>query len=43
VRAGAPTAELHIRRHLVERYDTERDPVYEELLGELVDEAVVLS
>ena len=26
VRAGAPTAELHIRRHLVPGYDPERDP-----------------
>jgi alkylation response protein AidB-like acyl-CoA dehydrogenase len=32
VRAGAPTAELHIRRHLVPGYDPERDPEYEELL-----------
>jgi hypothetical protein len=31
-RAGAPTAELHIRRHLVPGYDPERDPEYTELL-----------
>ena len=43
VRAGAPTAELHIRRHLVPGCDAEGDPAYEELLDELVDEAVVLS
>jgi hypothetical protein len=36
VRAGAATAELHIRRHLVPGYDPERDPDYAELLDELV-------
>ena len=36
VRAEAPTAELHIRRHLVPGYDPERDPEYLELLDELV-------
>ena len=36
VRAGAATAELHIRRHLVPGYDPERDPEYAELLDELV-------
>ena len=31
VRSGAPTAELHIRRHLVPGYDPERDPEYLDL------------
>ncbi|MGH3018216.1 MAG: acyl-CoA dehydrogenase family protein [Gaiellaceae bacterium] len=40
VRAGAPTAELHIRRHLVPGYDPERDPDYLELIE---DRAVELA
>jgi hypothetical protein len=32
VRADAPTAELHIRRHLVSGYDSERDPEYLDLI-----------
>jgi hypothetical protein len=32
VRAEAPTAELHIRRHLVPGYDAERDPDYLNLI-----------
>ena len=43
VRADAPTAELHIRRHLVPGYDPERDPEYTEVLGALVEEPAVLS
>ncbi|HEU0303146.1 MAG TPA: acyl-CoA dehydrogenase family protein [Gaiellaceae bacterium] len=35
VRAGAATAELHIRRHLVPGYDPERDPGYRDLVREL--------
>ena len=38
--AGAPTAELHIRRHLVPGYDSERDPDY---AGLLEDRAVELT
>jgi hypothetical protein len=34
VRAGAPTAELHIRRHLVPGYDPERDSGYDALVRE---------
>lgn len=41
VRAGAPTAELHIRRHLVPGYEPESDPGYAGLLDALVDEAAV--
>lgn len=40
VRADAPTAELHIRRHLVPGYDPERDPDY---LGLIEDRAVELA
>jgi hypothetical protein len=40
VRAGAPTAELHIRRHLVPGYDPERDPGYLDLIE---DRAVELA
>ena len=40
VRAGAPTAELHIRRHLVPGYDPERDPEYLDLIE---DRAVELA
>jgi acyl-CoA dehydrogenase len=36
VRAAAPTAELHIRRHLMPGYDPERDAEYSELLDELL-------
>jgi alkylation response protein AidB-like acyl-CoA dehydrogenase len=43
VRAEAPTAELHIRRHLVPGYEPERDPEYTEALGALVEESAVLS
>jgi alkylation response protein AidB-like acyl-CoA dehydrogenase len=43
VRTEAPTAELHIRRHLVPAYDPERDPAYTEVLGALVEEPAVLS
>ena len=43
VRAEAPTAELHFRRHLVPGYDPERDPEYTEVLGALVEEPAVLS
>ena len=43
VRAEAPTAELHIRRHLVPGYDPERDPEYPEVHGALVEEPAVLS
>ena len=32
VRAGAPTAELHIRRHLVPGYEPESDPEYSDLI-----------
>jgi acyl-CoA dehydrogenase len=39
VRADAPTAELHIRRHLVAGYDPERDPDYVALLDGLVPTA----
>jgi hypothetical protein len=41
VRAEAPTAELHIRRHLVPGYDPEHDPEYPDLLDALVEEAVL--
>lgn len=41
VRAGAPTAELHVRRHLVPGWDPERDPEYPELVAALVDERAV--
>ncbi len=41
VRADAPTAELHVRRHLVPGYDPERDPEYANLLDALVEEAVL--
>ena len=41
VRAGAPTAELHLRRHLVPGYDPECDPEYAGRLDALVDEAAV--
>jgi hypothetical protein len=40
VRAVAPTAELHIRRHLVPGYDPERDPEYLDLIQ---DRAVELA
>ena len=40
VRSGAPTAELHIRRHLVPGYDPERDPEYLDLIE---DRAVELA
>jgi alkylation response protein AidB-like acyl-CoA dehydrogenase len=40
VRAGAPTAELHIRRHLVPGYEPERDPDYLDLIE---DRAVQLA
>ena len=40
VRAGAATAELHIRRHLVPGYDPERDPDYLDLIE---DRAVELA
>jgi hypothetical protein len=40
VRAEAPTAELHIRRHLVPGYDPERDPGYSDLIE---DRAVELA
>ncbi len=40
VRASAPTAELHIRRHLVPGYDPERDPEYLDLIE---DRAVELT
>ena len=40
VRAGSPSAELHIRRHLVPGYDPERDSDY---LGLLEDRAVELA
>jgi acyl-CoA dehydrogenase len=36
VRAGAPTAELHVRRHLVPGYDPEREPEYPELLDGVI-------
>jgi alkylation response protein AidB-like acyl-CoA dehydrogenase len=36
VSVEAPTAELHIRRHLVPGYDPERDPEYPGLLDELL-------
>jgi alkylation response protein AidB-like acyl-CoA dehydrogenase len=40
VRAEAPSAELHIRRHLVPGYDPERDPEYSDLIE---DRAVELA
>jgi acyl-CoA dehydrogenase len=42
VRADAPTAELHIRRHLTPGWEPERDPDYPALLDELVEQAAVL-
>jgi hypothetical protein len=40
VRVGAPTAELHIRRHLLPAYDREADAEYADLVDELVTESL---
>jgi acyl-CoA dehydrogenase len=39
VRAEAPTAELHIRRHLLPGFDPERDPEYLDMIWGLISEA----
>jgi hypothetical protein len=39
VRAEAPTAELHIRRHVVPGYDPEQDAGYYDLVRDLTGAA----
>jgi acyl-CoA dehydrogenase len=41
VRAGAPTAVLHIRRHVTLGYDPERDPEYAGVVDALVEEGAL--